>query len=84
MRASFAVCAFEGEVREGCGRSVRCDCAVIEVGGGVVDGCDYDVAGLGDVLPRLLGYRKGWIGLETYSAATVLNEGCTLLAVSLE
>lgn len=63
---------------------MRCDGAVIEVGRGVVDGCDYDVAGLGDVLHRLLGYGKDWIGLETYSAITVLNEGGALLAVSLE
>lgn len=61
VRAGFAICAFEGEVWEGCGGCVGGDGAVVGVGGGVVDGCDYRVADLGDVLRNVrmaVAYRK--------------------------
>ncbi len=50
LGAGFFGGAFEGELRElgkGC---VGVYGAVVEVGGGVVDGCEDEVVGLGDVL----------------------------------
>lgn len=58
VRAGLPVRAFEGEMRKGGGGSVGSDGAVVEVGGGVMDGRDYDVACLGDVLRESLGYEK--------------------------
>ena len=50
MRACFAGRTFKGENGEASGGGVWCNDAVVVVGGGMMDGCDDQIAGLGDVL----------------------------------
>ncbi len=50
MRAGLAGRAFEGEDGEAGRSGVGCYDAVVIVSGGVVDGCDDEVTGLGNVL----------------------------------
>jgi len=88
MRAGLAGRAFEREDGENGGGSVRRYDAVVIVSRGMMDGCDDEVAGLGNVLRAGLGYRSS-SGAEkgcktsrwTYSSAVALNPYQVLLVV---